>query len=428
MSTPTAEHNIALFVDIENLIRSALEIALPVDLGPIVNKLLEYGRLSVRRGFGDLDAACRGDWQFRMAMRRMIHENLLQFEDIPYMTKFKNSADMRLAGEALSVAYSHPDINYFAIVAADRDYVPVISKLKELGKFIIGVGTSPDTVHEIYVKSCDVFIYYSSLFPKAGAHDAVGQADSSLLEQYLQLLVQATSALAHKGMKAVGGQLVPLMRQLRPDFDLKLVNLDSFRDFVNVAEQQGLITVGSSGGDILIELGPNSAPTVEASRSASTIPIADAAGAKSLYLDFIEEKMKCPLPSRTIRERIYEHTYQTIETRRILGERGNLVDISSEVWRRMGEERSGLTQPMVYKVLYALYRAYTFDAELTDQPYNPNIKACKEPVSDWDRLFMKNCLNVISRERRSWPLMEEPLAELFETTIEEVSRTIDTVL
>lgn len=409
------ENNIALFIDTENFIRSAMEIALPVDLAPIVNKLLEHGRLSIRRGFGDLDAACKGDWNLRMSMRRMIQENLVQFEDIPYLTKYKNTADMRLAVDALSVAYSNADINYFAIVASDRDYVPVIAKLKELGKRIIGIGMSQDTVHEIYVKSCDVFIYYSSLFQTEAKveHVMAEQGDPRLLDTYLQLLVQATSALAAKGTKAVGGQLVPLMRQLRPDFDLKLVNLTSFRDLVDLAEQRKLVTVKPSGGDLLLQLG-NTADIVETPRMPQSFDISDHAGAKALYRGFLEDKMKCALPSCDVRARIYDTTYRLIESHKLLGGPKNLVDISAEVWKKMGAEGSGLVQSMIFKVLYSIYRGDAFEAEVTEMPYNPKIKTGKVPVDEWDRLFIRNSLIVMSRERRTWPLMEDPLAELFE--------------
>jgi uncharacterized protein (TIGR00288 family) len=429
MANQSEKSNIALFVDVENLVRSAMEIALPVDLGPIINKLLEYGRVSVRRGFGDLDGACKGDWQLRMSMRRMIHENLVQFEDIPYITRFKNTADMRLAVEALSVAYANPEIEYFAIVAADRDYVPLIAKLREMGRYIIGVGTSPDTVHEIYVKSCDIFLYYTSLFQTTvvAGHPMQEEPDESLLDSYLQLLVQATSALARKGVKPVGGQLVPLMRQLRPDFDLKLVRINSFRDLVDLAESRKLVRVGSSGADILVSPADGSETLAEAPRSAQRIDTSDTAGAKMLYMNFLEEKMKCPLPSLAVRRKIYDEASRTVEKEKILGKQLNLVEIATEVGKKLGEAKSGLTQPMVFKVLYSIYRAQAFEAELTEEAYNPKIKGTRTSPEDWDQLFIKNSLTVIVRERRTWPLIEGPLAELFETTPERIRSVIEQV-
>lgn len=429
MANHSEKSNIALFVDVENLVRSAMEIALPVDLAPIINKLLEYGRVSVRRGFGDLDGACRGDWQLRMSMRRMIHENLVQFEDIPYITRFKNTADMRLAVEALSVAYGNPDIEYFAIVAADRDYVPLIAKLRELGRQIIGVGTSPDTVHQIYVKSCDIFVYYTSLFQTTvvAGHPMEEEPDESLLDSYLQLLVQATAALARKGTKPVGGQLVPLIRQLRPDFDLRLVRLNSFRDLVDLAASRNLVRVGASGADILVSPAGGADVVAETPKQDQRIDTADMAGAKMLYLHFLEEKMKCPLPSLDIRLRIYDEAARTIETQKVLGRQLSLVEVASEAGKKIVEGRAGLTQAMVFKVLYSVYRAQAFEAELTDEAYNPKIKGTRTPPSEWDLLFIRNSLTVMIRERRTWPLIEGPLAEMFEATPDQIRGAIQQV-
>lgn len=290
----SSAHNIALFIDMENLIRSAIDIALPVDLTPIVAKVLEYGRISVRRGFGDLDIACRGDWKLRSQIRRMIHDNLVQLEDIPYVTRYKNTADMRLAVEALALAYTYPDISCFAIVAADRDYVPLISKLRELGRHIIGIGTSPDTVNEIYVKSCDNFLYYSSLFPVATqSHLLASQADGTRIGEYLELLCKAITALIQRGSKSVGAAIAPLMRQLKPDFDPKLAGLNSFRDLVAVAEDRKLVKISPSGGDILITPTEGMAALLENAGKPEIFDPKDLSKTKLMYLDFIQEKLKC---------------------------------------------------------------------------------------------------------------------------------------
>jgi hypothetical protein len=151
----------------------------------------------------------------------------------------------------------------------------------------------------------------------------------------------------------------------------------------------------------------------------------DPGGEKSLYRQFMEEKMKCPVPSLSIRTQIYEHATRIIEGRRILGGRQSLVDVSADVARNIGAKDDGVTQMMIFKVLYALYRARAFEAETIDQPYNPTIKACKVSAEECDKLFIRNSLYVMNRERRTWPLMEIPLAELFETSWEVVAKEID---
>lgn len=90
----------------------------------------------------------------------MLQANLIRHEDIPYYNGYKNTSDIRLAIEAMSIAYTHPDINIFAIIANDRDYMPVFSKLKEIGKTIIGIGSTKTTVGELYRSACDIFYYH----------------------------------------------------------------------------------------------------------------------------------------------------------------------------------------------------------------------------------------------------------------------------
>lgn len=415
--------NIALFIDMENLVISALEIALPVDLNPIIVKLLEYGRISIRRGFGDLDMACRKDWFLRGQIRRMIQENLIQFEDIPYITRYKNTADMRLAVEALSTAYNYPEIDYFAIVSADRDYVPLIAKLRELGKRIIGIGPSPDTVNEIYIKSCDIFLYYSSMFPRLpGPPSQIPvQHEGAILEDYLALLRQSVAALVQKGAKPVGAAVAPLIRQFRPDFDPKLANLSSFGELVTVAEKMGIIDVAPSGCDFVINLTNKTGLSEEGSRPSFQSIWDESSKAKQAYKEFLEEKMKCSIPSAEIRKEFYDEALKALKQKEEAGEAIDLVLLSEEISKKANIAPYNTS---IFKVMYALFRADAFIAEIGIQPYNPRIRAANVPIEKWDTLFIRNCLVVLKQERRSWPLLEGPLCEVFETSPDKIKELI----
>ena len=95
-SAAESDVRIALFVDTENLVRGASTIGLPVDIGPVLGKLKEYGKVQIRRCFGDLERNVKS-WQEREQIRRMLHSNLMQIEDVPFITQYKNTADMRLS-------------------------------------------------------------------------------------------------------------------------------------------------------------------------------------------------------------------------------------------------------------------------------------------------------------------------------------------
>ncbi len=415
--------NIALFVDMENLVISALEIGLPVDLSRITTRLLGYGRISIRRGFGDLDMACRGEWGLRGDLRRQMQENLIQFEDIPYIKRYKNSADMRLTVEALSTAFNYPDIDSIAIVAADRDYVPLIAKVRELGKTIIGIGPSPDTVNEIYINSCDIFLYYSSMFDSVPEPmlQVAGQHDNSIVEEYLTLLKQAVAALVMKGARPVGAAICLQIRQLRPDFDPRLANLTSFRQLVSIAEKNHLVVVQPYGGDILVNLiEPSGAGNWTADPSQQAV-WSDPGNARTMYKQFLEDKLRCPMPSSALRNVIYEKASIILKEMADSSLYTDLNSLSEEINNRIGEN---VEKAASFKVMYALFRANAFEYELGIQPYNPIIKAIIKPKERWELMFIRNCLIVLQKERRNWPVLEGPLADIFETSQENIRAAV----
>ena len=418
--------NIALFVDMENMVISANNIGLFFDLYYVIKKLLETGRITIRRGFGDLHMACskRDDQKNRYVispkmlqeMRKMMQENLIQFEDIPYASQNKNTADMRLTVEALSTAYTYPHVDYFAIVSSDRDYVPLIMKLKELGKRIIGVGCSPDTVNNLYVKSCDQFIYYSTLVPspvQTQTDDLSGRGDTDLLEEYLELLCEAIASLNKKGAATVTTAISSLVRQMRPDFDVALVGFDGFRDLVEEAERRGLCKSAPHGGDLLVTPSSSIERPSEGPLRHNPFKNGDLDSVAAQYRVFFENKLHTIWPSAALRASIAQIGSRLIEQRN--GEVISLRNMSFEIAREIRSNGGPEAQPPIFKVLYGLFRRKTFDFEVDpEEGYNPWIKRAIVPPDQWNEQFIKNSLTVLKQEKRGWPLNIPALARFFE--------------
>src|ERR1700741_4321054 len=120
---------IALFVDLENFVGFCLGIGLPIDLGPELSRLTELGKVAVRRSFGDIYKLPIPSDK-KADLRKMLQNNLIQHEDIPHFNAFKNTSDIRLVIDALSTAYTNEDIDMVAVVASDRDYLPLFAKLR----------------------------------------------------------------------------------------------------------------------------------------------------------------------------------------------------------------------------------------------------------------------------------------------------------
>jgi uncharacterized LabA/DUF88 family protein len=408
---------IALFVDVENFIGFSHYLQLPIDLAPVIKKLTETGRVLFRRSFGDLNQSLGATQQINRLnhVRQMLQRNLVQHEDVPYDSKYKNSSDVRLAVEALSIAFNYPDITTFAIISSDRDYIPLFAKLRELGKSVTGVSGNPATVRERYITACDAIFYVEDLYKAESGSliEVPGKGDlaepvseSFLREQYLDLLVRAVSSLAEQGRKTIGALIVPRMRQMQSDFDVTRAGFPSFKAFVAFAEQSGSISVNRQGYDILV--------TLPLAVSAETIPRSSSEpirlGSTEDYRRFVEGKLKVPLPSRESRRRIYETTADVLNNEE---SSVSLSDLSHDVKDRLLAVDVTITQPAVFKILYSLYRAGCFVVESGRGNYDPRVVGISQKMETWDEKFIENTLYLMGQEIRDTPFVPRNLSSLF---------------
>jgi uncharacterized LabA/DUF88 family protein len=408
---------IALFVDVENFIGFSHSLSLPIELAPVIKKLTETGKILFRRSFGDLNQSLGATQQIGRLkhVRQMLQRNLVQHQDMPYDSNYKNSSDIRLAVEALSIAYSHEDVTTFAFVSSDRDYVPLFEKLRELGKLVTGVSGSRATVKDRFITACDAIFYVEDLY-KAESRSLISipaQADvaepvgeSFLREQYRDLLVRAVSSLSEQGKKALGALMVPRMRQMQSDFDVSRAGFPSFKAFVAFAEQSGAISVNRQANDILLTL--PSAVSAETTIGESVEPTR--LGSIEEYRRFVEGKLKVPLPSRESRHRIYETTADVLNNEELSI---SLSDLSHDVKDKLLAVDVTITQPGVFKILYSLYRAGCFVVESGPGTYDPRILGISKNTETWDEKFIENTLYLMGHEMRGTPFVPKNLSSLF---------------
>lgn len=152
---------IAVFVDFENLAIGVKEMknarAFQIEL--VLKRLLEKGRIVFKRAY------C--DWRNYESTVREFHGQGIEMIDIP-QTKVsgKNSADIRMVVDALDLCYSKQHIDVFALISGDSDFSPLVSKLKENNKRVIGCGVKTST-SDLLIANCDEFIYYDDLIRAA---------------------------------------------------------------------------------------------------------------------------------------------------------------------------------------------------------------------------------------------------------------------
>src|SRR6056297_1575049 len=253
---------IAVFVDYENLALGARDSKwrhLNIDL--ILKRLLEKGRIVYRRAY------C--DWsQYRNDVRDF-HARGIELIDIPRSKMSgKNSADIRMVVDALDLCYSKEHIEIFALLTGDSDFSPLVSKLKENHKRVIGSGVRNST-SGLLVSSCDEFLYYDDLAKaadvKAAKHaqkqkpPAKKKAASKSREAEKASEPASESTPSEEGLDAIdlmlevveslsqdydviwGSMIKQALRRLHPDFSEAHAGYRNFAELLQEAEREGCV-------------------------------------------------------------------------------------------------------------------------------------------------------------------------------------------
>lgn len=374
---------IAMLIDLDNFVGFCLELGLPIDVTPIIEKLSELGRVSFLYSFGDIYKFPLPN-EKKQEIRKMLQENLVRHEDVRFRNQSKNSSDIRLVIEALTIAYTYNDVDSFAIIAQDRDYIALFSKLREIGRTTIGFGGNYDAVHKEYRSACDHFYSYELLFD---TEDSKKQITENIQNGF-ELLVKAIKAV----WKAVGEnehevraeRVIVMIRHFRSDFEVRSYGLESFKEFFQKAKEENIINITpypQIEGSVL-SLVENKTPVYKRQYSIDSMV--------SQYKDWIREIIKIELPNVDTRELIYYHIQDIISSDIYTGDK--MSDISNVILKRIGH--GNIAQPQIYKILYSLYRAKAFYCTPNeDSPHNPIIISFSEgQEKNLDEKLIRNFL------------------------------------
>jgi uncharacterized protein (TIGR00288 family) len=157
MASPTDRaHTIAVFCDFENLAIGVRDAKYDkFDMNKVLDRLLLKGSIVVKKAY------C--DWDRYKSFKAAVHEASFELIEIPHVRQSgKNSADIRMVVDALDLCYTKPHVDTFAIVSGDSDFSPLVSKLRENNKTVIGVGVKQST-SGLFIDNCDEFIFYDDL-------------------------------------------------------------------------------------------------------------------------------------------------------------------------------------------------------------------------------------------------------------------------
>ena len=241
-----------MFVDFENLaigLRDRPRVRFQIDL--VLKRLVEKGKVIVKKAYAD--------WYSYDAYKKDLHEAGIELIEIPRRGQAgKNSADIRLCVDAMDLCYSKHHIDTFVILSGDSDFSPLVSKLKENGKHVIGLAMK-DSTSDLLVANCDEFIYYEDLERPIGQVPAIRKDVPKKKKQAFQLLVDAIDGLVRENKEVLHSSMIKdsIKRKL-PSFNESYHGYRSFTDLLEDAEKHGVIQLKTdprSGTYVVIGFG-----------------------------------------------------------------------------------------------------------------------------------------------------------------------------
>jgi uncharacterized protein (TIGR00288 family) len=228
---------IAVFVDFENLAIGVRDMkAGKFQIQLVLKRLLEKGRIVYKRAY------C--DWSNYQDAVQEFHAHGIELIDVPQSkASGKNSADIRMVVDALDLCYSKRHIDVFALISGDSDFSPLVSKLKENNKRVIGCGAKRST-SDLLIANCDEFIYYNDLIRAARKPRAApkkGKARDDKKQEAIDRVLEVLHSVEQDYDPLWGSTLKRAIRRVHPGFNEAYYGYGSFSDLLEDIKAKGLI-------------------------------------------------------------------------------------------------------------------------------------------------------------------------------------------
>ncbi|MCA9531673.1 MAG: NYN domain-containing protein [Myxococcales bacterium] len=283
--------NLAVFCDFENLalgVRDARYDAFDIDLA--LARVLDKGKIVAKRAYAD--------WERYKSHKRGLHEAAFELIEIPHVSySGKNSADIRLVVDALDLCYTKDHVDGFVIMSGDSDFSPLVSKLRENNKLVVGLGVKNSSSH-LLIDNCDEFIYYDDLVrgrkargqkaqrrsssgakakpggeraasDKADKADKGDKADKASAEasksggdkaEARELVLETCESIFQdRDGNVYGSMIKQVLKRKRPNFNESYYGYRTFNQLLEDARDQQLLEIqrdDKSGGYLILGFGP----------------------------------------------------------------------------------------------------------------------------------------------------------------------------
>lgn len=258
----TDDATMAVFLDLENIALGAQDAHYPrFDIRKVLERLLLKGHIVVKKAYCDFDRY--------KAFKRDLHEAAFELIEIPHVRQSgKNSADIRMVVDALDLCYTKGHVDTFVIISGDSDFSPLVSKLRENAKTVIGVGVKNST-SDLFISNCDEFLYYDDLVraerakPRRGSAPATGETRTAKMtearaaaepepsgggslspDKAIELVLETFDAIREErdeDDRIWGSMIKQALKRRNPGFNERAHGFRSFNDLLLEAQKRGLL-------------------------------------------------------------------------------------------------------------------------------------------------------------------------------------------
>ncbi|TDJ69791.1 MAG: NYN domain-containing protein [Proteobacteria bacterium] len=257
--------NLALYCDFENIALGVRDAKYAkFDIKHVLERLLVKGSIVVKKAY------C--DWGRYKDFKETMHEAAFELIDIPHVRQSgKNSADIRMVVDALDLCYTKSHVDTFVIISGDSDFSPLVSKLRENAKTVIGIGVKNST-SDLLMSNCDEFIFYDDLVREDEANKRAREAHKTKkkaskgkskakpddpLQLAIDLVIETADALHNeRGDQEIlwGSMIKQALKRRRPGFNESYYGVRSFNKLLEEAQNRGFLDLEldeRSGGYII---------------------------------------------------------------------------------------------------------------------------------------------------------------------------------
>jgi len=227
------DKNLALFIDFDNIALGLKGSAKKFRIRLVLERLLEKGKIIIKKAYAD--------WSHYPEYKNELHAAGIEMIEIPKRhLSGKNSADIRLAVDAMDLCWSKEHLDTFVILSGDSDFSPLVAKLRENNKSVIAIGVR-ESSSALLIENCDEFIFYEDLSAEsAPALDAHPKGKA----QAFGVLVSTVQALIRENKEVLYGSMVKdTLKRKHPSFTESSYGYSSFSELLEDARDKGVIEI-----------------------------------------------------------------------------------------------------------------------------------------------------------------------------------------